>query len=201
MAYVTLPTFVGFTTRSGPKRATFVQTARRLHENPERGAFDFYLRAVNAIRAGRANDTDKEAMAALVNQATVKSRTHFAEVSAGWLTYLGRRRPELVDVARGRWGYGSFEIGISPHLGIKRNGEVYAVWLYMKAEPLSQDGANAALWLMDEVMDSLAPGAKPLVIDVRRSKEFHLSERERVRIGRWVRSEASSFLTLWDAAA
>ncbi|WIV59076.1 hypothetical protein [Amycolatopsis nalaikhensis] len=201
MAYVTLPTFVGFTTRSGPKRATFAQNARRLYENPEKGAFDFYLRAVNAIRAGRAKDADETAMASLVDQANIKSRAHFAAVSEGWLAYLGRRRPELVDVGRSRWGYGAFEIGISPHLAIKRGGQVYVVWLYLKAEPLNQDGANAALWLMNEVMDDLAPGAKPMVIDVRRSKEYHLSERDRLRIGRWVRSEASSFLTLWDAAA
>ena len=49
-------------------------------------------------------------------------------------------------------------------------------------------------------MPDILPGGHALVVDVRRAKEFQLSARDRERLRPWARSEASAFLTLWDAA-
>jgi hypothetical protein len=202
MAYVTLPTFVGYSTSSGPARMSFVRRYRRLFENPERSAFNFYQRATSAIRAGRATGMDEEAMRALIDQATPRSLPHYTAVSEGWLRYLGRRSPQLVDVGHARWRYGDFESRVSPQLGLRKaNGQEFATWLYFKEEPLTRDGANLALWNMEQVMADLIPGATALVVDVRRAKEFTLNSRDRSRMGPWVRSEASSFMSLWEAAA
>lgn len=202
MAYVTLPTFVGYSTSSGAARTSFVKRYRRLFDNPERGAFDFYGRATNAIRAGRASGLDAESMETLVDQAIPKSLTHYTAVAEGWLRYLGRRKPELVDVGRAKWRHGDFESRISPQLGLRKpNGEVFATWLYFKEAPLTRDGANLALWSMEQVMDDLLPEATALVVDVRRAKEYTLNSRDRTRMEPWVRSEATSFLTLWESAA
>jgi hypothetical protein len=202
MAYVTLPTFVGYSTSSGPARMSFVRRYRRLFENPQRGAFDFYRRATHAIRVGRAAGADEEAMRALIDQANARSLPHYTAVSEGWLRYLGRRAPGLVDVGHARWHHGEFESRISPQLGLRKpNGQLFATWLYFKEMPLTRDGANLALWNMEQVMADLIPDAMALVIDVRRSKEFTLNSRDRGRMGPWVRSEASSFMTLWEAAA
>lgn len=208
MAYVTLSTFVGYSNGSGPKRASFVRQTRRLYERPARGAFDFYRRPTNAMRAGRAAGMDQEAMTALVDQAPPAAQSHFAAVADGWLHYLGRREfargrlPEVVEAGRARWRHGDFELGVSPHLGLrKRDGRTYATWLYCKLEPLTPDVANLACWTMNEVMDDLIPGAEAMVVDVRRATPYVLGARDRARVGRWALSEVSSFLTLWHNAA
>ena len=49
-------------------------------------------------------------------------------------------------------------------------------------------------------MPDVLPGGEALVVDVRRAKEYRLTPRDRERLRPWARSEASAFLTLWDAA-
>ncbi|MCU1684383.1 MAG: hypothetical protein JWQ81_5122 [Amycolatopsis sp.] len=202
MAYVTLPTFVGYSIRSGPARMSFVRRYRRMFEDPQRAAFNFYRRAASAIREGRESGRDKESMMALVDQANAVSLPHYTAVAEGWLRYLGRRKPEVVEVGQSRWRHKQFESRISPQLGLRKaSGQEFVTWLYFKDEPLTRNGANLALWSMEQVMDDLRPGATALVVDVRRAKEFTLTNRDRARMEPWVRSEASSFLTLWEAAA
>lgn len=201
-AYVTLPTFVGYSISSGPSRSSFVRRYRRMFEDPQRAAFNFYRRAASAIQQGRESGLDKESMAALVDQANPVTLSHYTAVAEGWLRYLGRRKPSLVDVGHSRWQHEQFESRISPQLGLRKaNGQEFATWLYFKDAPLTRDGANLALWSMEQVMHDLRPGATALVIDVRRAKEYTLTNRDRARLEPWVRSEASSFMTLWEAAA
>jgi hypothetical protein len=199
---ITLPTLVGYSTRTGSARTTFVHRQRRQYEDPERQAFDFYRRPANAIRAGRASGRDAAAMTALLDQATARSRPHYEAVAAGWLRYLGRRKPELVDVGSARWHDGGVEVRVTPHLGLREaNGSTFAVFLYFKELELTRDAADLILWLMSETMADLLPGAEPLVVDVRRSRRFAARHHNRPRVGAWVRSEVLAFLSLWDAAA
>ncbi|MFE0022172.1 hypothetical protein [Amycolatopsis sp. NPDC059021] len=201
MAYITLPTFVGYSASSGPARSSFVRRQRRLYEDPARAAFNYYRRAANAVRAGRAAGQDEVALRALVNSADDRTKPHYAAIAEGWLRYLGRRNPRLVEVGRARCALGELEIGISPQLGLRKsNGRRFATWLYFKEEPLTRDAALLALWLMEKAMPDLLPGGEALVIDVRRSKEFMLSPRDRARLRPWAQSEATAFMTLWNAA-
>ncbi|HEX5406366.1 MAG TPA: hypothetical protein VFX16_29175 [Pseudonocardiaceae bacterium] len=141
-------------------------------------------------------------MAALVGQANEKSKPHYIEVSEGWLRYLGRRQPVVVDVGTARWTYGNLEVRLTPHLALQEpDGTTSAVFLHFKQAPLSRDAADMVLWLMEETMNQLRPRAQAVAVDVRRSKQFMLKNRNRQKIGAWVRSEALAFLSLWDAAA
>ena len=201
MAYITLPTFVGYSASTGPSRSSFVRRQRRLYEDPARAAFNYYRRAANAVRSGRAAGQDATALRALVNAADDRTKPHYAAIAEGWLRYLGRKSPRLVEVGRGRCRIGDLEIGVSPQLGLRKSdGRRYATWLYFKEEPLTKDSAQLALWVLEQAMPDVLPGGHALVIDVRRSKEFQLSARDRERLRPWARSEASAFLTLWDAA-
>ena len=94
---------------------------------------------------------------------------------------------------------GGLEIGVTPQLGLRKSdGHRYATWLYFKEEPLAKDAAQLALWLLDAAMPQLLPGGEPLVVDVRRAKEFRLTARDRDRLRPWAQSEASAFMTLWE---
>ncbi|WP_344857702.1 hypothetical protein [Amycolatopsis ultiminotia] len=200
-AYVTLPTFVGYSASTGPSRSSFVRRQRRLYEDPARAAFNYYRRAANAVRAGRAARQDEQAMRALVEHADERTRPHYAAVADGWLRYLGRRDPQLLDVGRTRCSLGELAVGVSPQLGLRKStGRRFATWLYFKEEPLHRDAARLALWLLSEGMPDLLPGGEALVVDVRRAKEFTLSARDRGRLRPWAFSEASAFVTLWYAA-
>ena len=200
-AYITLPTFVGYSASSGPSRSSFVRRQRKLYEDPARAAFNYYRRAANAVRAGRAARQDEVAMRSLVHNADDRTRPHYTAIAEGWLRYLGRRDPKLIEVGRARVPLGELEVGVSPQLGLRKsNGHRYATWLYFKEEPLSRDAAQLALWLLAQGMPDILAGGEPLVVDVRRAKEFTLTARDRERLRPWARSEASAFMTLWEAA-
>jgi len=199
MAYITLPTFVGYSASPGPTRPSFVRRQRRLYEDPARAAFNYYRRAANAVRSGRAAGQDEVALRALVNAADERTKPHYTAIADGWLRYLGRRSPRLIEVGRARLRLGGLEIGVTPQLGLRKSdGHRYAAWLYFKEEPLAKDAAQLALWLLDAAMPQLLPGGEPLVVDVRRAKEFRLTARDRDRLRPWAQSEASAFMTLWE---
>jgi len=199
MAYITLPTFVGYSASTGPSRSSFVRRQRRLYEDPARAAFNYYRRAANAVRSGRVAGQDEVALRALVNAADERTKPHYTAIAEGWLRYLGRRTPRVVEVGRGRCRLGELEIGVSPQLGLRKsNGRRYATWLYFKEEPLTKDAAQLALWVLEQAMPDVLPGGEALVIDVRRAKEFQLSPRDRERLRPWAASEASAFMTLWE---
>lgn len=201
MAYITLPTFVGYSASTGPTRSSFVRRQRRLYEDPARAAFNYYRRAANAVRAGRAARQDEVAMRSLVHHADDRTRPHYSAIAEGWLRYLGRRDPKLIEVGRARVPLGELEVGLSPQLGLRKsNSGRYATWLYFKEEPLTRDAAQLALWLLTQGMSDILPGGEALVVDVRRAKEFTLTARDRERLRPWAFSEASAFMTLWDAA-
>nr|WP_239071837.1 hypothetical protein [Amycolatopsis sp. SID8362] len=201
MAYITLSTFVGYSASSGPSRSSFVRRQRRQYEDPARAAFNYYRRAANAVRSGRAANQDEVALRALVSAADDRTKPHYAAIADGWLRYLGRKSPRLVEVGRGRCRIGELEIGVSPQMGLRKSdGRRFATWLYFKEEPLTKSSAQLALWVLEQAMPDVLPGGEALVIDVRRAKEYQLSARDRERLRPWARSEASAFLTLWDAA-
>ncbi|MGW4482742.1 hypothetical protein ACWEOE_02780 [Amycolatopsis sp. NPDC004368] len=201
MAYITLPTFVGYSASTGPTRSSFVRRQRRLYEDPSRAAFNYYRRAANAVRAGRGARQDEVAMRSLVHHADDRTRPHYSAIAEGWLRYLGRRDPKLIEVGRARVPLGDLEVGLSPQLGLRKStGVRYATWLYFKEEPLTRDAAGLALWLLSQGMPDLLPGGEALVVDVRRAKEFTLTARDRERLRPWAFSEASAFMTLWEAA-
>ncbi|MGA6162809.1 hypothetical protein [Amycolatopsis magusensis] len=203
MAYVTLPTFVSCSSSAGAKRATLVRRQRRMYDNPEPSGFDFYRRAAAAIRTGREADMDAAAMDILVANATPRSAPHYQAVAEGWLRYLGRRKPAVLGVGRGRWRCGGLEVGITPQFGLRSaNGQDHAVHLYFKEELLTKDAAHLALRLMELRMKELLPsGGEPMVLDVRRAKAYTLGRRDRDRLDHWIRSEAAAFLTLWEPVA
>src|SRR3569833_2812390 len=84
MAYITLPTFVGYSASSGPSRSSFVRRQRRLYEDPAQAAFNYYRRAANAVRSGRAAGQAATALRALVSAAADRPKPHYSAVAAGW---------------------------------------------------------------------------------------------------------------------
>lgn len=182
MAYVTLSTFVGYSNGSGPKRASFVRQTRRLYERPARGGFRLLPPSDERDQGGQGGGNGRGGDDGARRAGPPAARGHFAAVADGWLHYLRRpefargRVPEVVECGRARWRHSDFELGVSPHLGLrKRDGRTYATWLYCKVEPLTPDVANLACWTMNEVMDDLIPGAEAMVVDVRRATPYVLA--------------------------
>src|SRR2546421_12641020 len=93
MAYITLPTFVGYSASSGPSRSSFVRRQRRLYEDPARAAFNYYRRAANAVRSGRAAGEGEGAPRAPVHAADERTKTHYAAVAQGRVRDLRRQSP------------------------------------------------------------------------------------------------------------
>lgn len=166
--------FVDYLRTKGAARVDVA--ARHLHQStePYSPARDFYRRALSAILAGRRSGDDRAVCEHALAEAPPARRTHYQAVMDGWLRFL----PKLADtkhvpVHTGRWRGGNLTVRVTPHLGVRYpDGHVEALFLYLKAEPLPSADARAMLWLASAAMPEACPEARPVIVDVRRSRAF-----------------------------
>jgi hypothetical protein len=72
------------------------------------------------------------------------------------------------------------------------------LWLYLRAEPLPEDAAHAALRLMQKCMPDLCEGGRAVVVDVRRSQPFEPPSRWKKGFDGWIEAEAAGLAALWE---
>ncbi|HEY0700983.1 MAG TPA: hypothetical protein VGD43_24630 [Micromonospora sp.] len=134
-------------------------------------AGDYYRPVRNAITAGRRHGNDRAAMIALMRRyAGGKRSANYSAVANGWLAYV-REISDTCSVRprTGRWRTGQATIRVTPDLVVEYpDGSVDAVKLHLNMAPVEPDSAAAMLWLMWETRRESHPGAKPVVLDVRR---------------------------------
>ncbi|WP_189060709.1 hypothetical protein [Longimycelium tulufanense] len=202
MIKISLGSFVDYSSGTGAMRMSTVLQQRRLYEEPSPHGLSFYPRIINAIRAGRAEGRDDEALATVVEQAGRVQRPHYEAIAEGWLGCLRGWRPTVVPTGSARWRCGQLDLGVTPHLGLREaNGVAFATFLYVKERPLSRDGATVALRLLERHMPELLPNGVPLVIDVRRGRLHRLNRRvNRAKLDAWIRGEVAAYVTHWEAA-
>ncbi|MGC4854131.1 hypothetical protein ACLQ24_12220 [Micromonospora sp. DT4] len=76
------------------------------------------------------------------------------------------------------------------------DGTTDAVKLYLYNDQLPAQAAEVTLWLMQQTLDQTHPGARPMVLDVRRRRE-HTRLHPAPGYASWLESEAASLAFLY----
>ncbi|GAA2988519.1 hypothetical protein [Actinokineospora diospyrosa] len=187
----------------GRSRRTEIVTAAHEREGvPDHYGRIFYQPILAAIEvAARAQDPAAVLAEAVAAAELTGQPRAYEEVAAGFLAWWRKARLTPVDCAATILRVGGLELTVAPHLAVRgRSGGLQVVLFHLKEAPLTRDGANAALRLLAVCAADLLAGAEPLVVDLRRAKEYRLSRSTNLdNLDAWLAAEAAAYTTHWHS--
>src|SRR4051794_18479740 len=204
--YATLLTFTRYVGRTGPGKASFVGSLRRARSS--RAGFNPHARFVKALKSDIEFGTrgDRAAIVAAAEQVQPRWRPLYQQLASGGARYLAGldgTGVRLVAVRSALDVVGGLTVKVNPHFGLRyEDGRREAVRLHFDPQPPADDLVAATLRLMARQMDTLLPGAEPVLVDVRRGSVLQPDRRTRpAEVEAWLAGEAAAFSAIWLGAA
>ncbi|WP_433233868.1 hypothetical protein ACQP2H_31855 (plasmid) [Micromonospora sp. CA-248260] len=186
--------FVKYIMSPGTQRFTLV----RGFDDMYHPAKDPYRRMRLAVQAGRRTGKDKAAMDSAVQNCREQIRAHYIDIARGWLSFIEpHANTAFVSPGTGRWHTTDLTVRVTPDLVLLHpNGTTDVLKLYFYNDPISTQAAEITLWLMRQTLDQTHPGARPMVLDVRRQREYTRVS-SNPGYSSWLESEAASLTFLY----
>lgn len=196
-------TFAEYAAANRRRRAEIV-TTRHAWEVEETAGARFYQPIVDAIRVAAESEDPAAVLAGAVAAAELTGQPRaFAEVADGFAAWWPRARAQALPIGTAALRLGGLEVTVTPHLVLRtRRGDHHLVLFHLKEDPLTRDTANAALRVLQLCTPDLLPDATPLVVDLRRAREFRLSRTlNTAGLDAWLTAQAAAYTTHWHATA
>lgn len=200
---VGLTTFAAYLTASSGKRIDCIRDQIRTRSRDFRPGPAFYQDMIDAMKRGRSSGADELAMQRVIAaQSDGPRRDHYTQLADHWLALRELRLP-LVAFGSATWRAPSLSVSIRPEFAVRdAAGNVLVIKLWLKDDPLLADAVKSCLWLLNNQMDSLVPGATPVVADIRRQKIHRIGRRRYSRdFAAYLESEAEGMAVLWRRLA
>ena len=167
---VSMSTFVAFVDVEEGRKRAFVASLDDDYSPPR----DYYRQMREAIRSGRRMSNDRRAMESVLACCPPEKKDNYAELAWGWLHFAEScSNDTLVDIRTGRWRGPSIGVRVTPDLAVRRpDGSYAAIRLHLRGDAPSPREVFATLWLMRRALPHLLPGARSVLLDVRRAKVY-----------------------------
>ncbi|GLZ40912.1 hypothetical protein [Actinokineospora sp. NBRC 105648] len=201
---ITASSFAEYVAGDRRRRTEIVTSAHEREAVPEHYGRVFYRPILTAIAAAARSQDPAAGLAEVVAAAELTGQPRaFEEVAAGFLAWWRGSRLSAVPHWATTLRVRELDLSVTPHLAVRdRKGNRQVVLFHLKEAPLTRDGANAALRLLEVCVDDLLPGATPLVVDLRRSREYRLPRNTNITtLDAWLTAEASAYTTHWHTTA
>ena len=205
--YATLLTFSRYVGRTGPAKATFVGGLRRARQT--RSGFNPHARFVKALKADIARPASGRELeiATVVDAVQPRWRPLYTALRAGGERYLAsladRSDLQVVPVRAALDVISGLTVKVNPHFGLRHgDGRREVVRLHFDEQPPSDELVAATLQLMTRQLSQILPGARPVLVDVRRGTAHRPDPKvPTAEVERWLAGEALAFSSMWTAAA
>jgi hypothetical protein len=181
----------------GRRRRTEIVTAQLMAGNVQ-----FYRPILDAITEASSADDPAAVLAQAIDQADLTGQQRaFTEIRDGFLSWHHSTRATPIPTATSTLRVGDVDVSVTPHLGIRSSAGDQAVLFHLKEQPLHRDAAYAALRVLQICMAEVLPGGSPLVVDLRRAREFRLPHNTNLpSMDAWLTASASALTTHIRAA-
>jgi hypothetical protein len=178
------------------RQAQIVYEQYKMLNDPERRPQDFYRIAVKAIKeAVTSTDPDRVFASALTRvEGNASKLRHYQALFDGFRRSW-RSVDTIVPLQAGVFRLKTVGMRVNPQLGVRnRSGQLSAVFLYLKDNSVTKEDVQPILFAMNEVMDTVLPGARPRILNVRTGEYLDVDrrtnpQRQRLRIagllGQW----------------
>ncbi|MBM7771355.1 rhodanese-related sulfurtransferase [Actinokineospora baliensis] len=189
------------------RRTEIVVSAHEREGVPDHYGRIFYQAILAAIDVAARAEDPAAVLADVVAEAETAGVSGqpraYEEVAAGFLAWWRKAKLTAVDCGATILRVDGLELTVAPHLAVRgRSGGLQVVLFHLKEAPLTRDGANAALRLLAVCAADLLPGAEPLVVDVRRAREYRLSRGTNLdNLDAWLAAEAAAYTAHWHSTA
>ncbi|WP_410597838.1 hypothetical protein [Amycolatopsis sp. lyj-23] len=197
--------FAGFI-GAGARQSRKVVTDQKKLYLGDAPAWSYYGPLNNGLR-GALNATDPEAhleriAARAAAQNTAKGEA-FRDASAGFLKLVPAGATG-VRVNPAAWNTNDLTVALRNAVGVRlKNGKTLYVVANPKADPLTQDAADALLRMMELAVGIALPGATPQVWDLRfnggTAYRLH-GNTSRQALDGYLQAQAVAYRSFWDAA-
>jgi hypothetical protein len=160
------------------RQASLVRKQREMFTDPDRQPWNYYGAVLRFVKQAAAASDPRPALDAMVaSVAGTPKERHFRALRDGLLT-AWNPADGLVAVKSATCTTRVFGVKVNPQLGYRTvSGDLAAVFLYLKEEPLDTQSAQPLLTAMAEVMDEVLPSGSPRILDVRRGAYHDLAGR------------------------
>lgn len=196
--------FMEYATSGQRGRISIVSDQKAVYLADDFHGRGFYEPARDAMRSA-ANSPNPESIfdRAIENASKRGQAKAFTEIKNGYLAWLHKLKATGVQVNGTSWRSGDLELTVKPHLGLRLpDGSLFAVLVYLKELPLTQEAANVGLRILQLTMNATLPGATALVLDARRGKSFKMSQRTNLsKLDALIAAEAAGYVVHWHATA
>ncbi|WP_433873374.1 hypothetical protein [Saccharopolyspora sp. CA-218241] len=202
---ISLGSFLDYA-RSTPRGcAAIVRDQRGIYLDPHSMAWAFYGPFRAALRRA-VHATDPVAVvAAAVHAARPVQQDHYRRLHAGFERWWARTKAVGVPLGSAVWPCGELAITVSGRSAVAlryADGGTEVVLPYLKEPELDGGTANLALRVLERAMPDLLPGARPMVLDVRRGRPLRLRRNaNRAELDALIAAESAKYLVHWDAVA
>ncbi|SES46867.1 hypothetical protein SAMN04487818_116136 [Actinokineospora terrae] len=186
------------------RRTEIVVAAHEREGIPDHFGRVFYQPILAAIEVAARAEDPAAVLAEAVEAAELTGQPRaYDEVAAGFLAWWRKARLTAVDCGATVLRVGGVELTVAPHLAVRgRSGGLQVVLFHLKEAPLTRDGANAALRVLAVCADDLLAGAEPLVVDLRRAREYRLARNTNIdNLDAWLTAEAAAYASHWHSTA
>ncbi|GIE43402.1 hypothetical protein [Actinoplanes lobatus] len=186
-----MSTLIAFVDTTSTKKRNALAAGIDDDYEPER---DFYRQIRAAIKSGRRMNKDHLAMDGVLASCPRNKKQNYQELADGWLRYVASCNADtIIDLPTGRWHVSDLTVRVTPDLAIRReNGTYDAVKLYLRLDPPTARATAATLHLLRRAMTQCLPGARPVLLDVRRNTE-HTRQAD---CAAWLEAEVSDLADL-----
>jgi hypothetical protein len=196
---MTLPVFSDAVQLDGIAQADFV---RKVKNRPKRSGGNYYI----SLEASMLADAKMGAGHQNVDITVAKWRTkahHYEPLAEGWkIVHHSAGYVGVTEFGASTWRHGGMAVSVKPHTALRRpDGGLDVVrWWFREDEP-SEEAIQAMLFLMRQQMENICPGARAVVIDLRRHTAYDRLTASRKVVAGWIAHEAETVTRLWTQAA
>lgn len=198
MARISMTDFVDFVSSMGSPKATKV---KQLKNRPQyHPAIDFYKILREGIANAHIQNRDKSSLVQILALLSDDKKTsNYSELIAGYTKWWGRKEIFWTGTESSLFSFNGVDISVNPELGISLNGQNYLIKLYMKSEPLNTYRVRVLTYLMEIALaDSVPPGTRMAVLDVRNSKLFDNTVGDDPTLHAALVGEMGYISSIWD---
>lgn len=200
MLEISLTEFVDFVIKSGTPKLTQVRTIKRQHQAGYDPSHDYYRKLRDGVVDFHQRGLEKKALDALCQDIPDKNkRNTYPLLVAAYKKFLGRKRIDWFEPARGDWTHGSLRVRINPELGLSMDGEDHLVKLYFKDLKLTKDRIAIVSHMMLKALGASAEGMNVALLDVRNSR-LHVFDCLDPALAPLLEGEALSFCRMYEKA-